>query len=115
MKFIKTPNGNLKITADNDDRREIAEIIRARGSDAAEEYIADTVCCNSEWAFIRPEMIGALTDAPILAIAEWLDDAEGATPQAGQPVYWFEAYQIRDPWAELCRTGCVFFQGVAQS
>jgi len=60
-------NGCLILYADNQDRHNIAELIRDKGTTYAAEWDAlESLICNSELEWIRPEEIGALTDAPIL-------------------------------------------------
>lgn len=62
-------NGCLILYAANEDRHAIAELIRAEGTTSRAEYEAlESLICNSELEWIRPEEIGALTDAPILGI-----------------------------------------------
>ena len=62
--------GVLIITADADERLHLAELANESGEfDCNAEYDAlESLICNSELAWIAPEEIGALTDAPILGI-----------------------------------------------
>ena len=115
MRVQTLKNGNIAILANNEERHELAERYRDAEQDGyansgykyAEEYIHEAlheILCS-----VRPECIGALTDAPIFA------EAEGVTHEAvgGQTitggVFWFPDYQIKDPYRELANCGRVVF------
>jgi hypothetical protein len=60
------------------------------------------------WSMLRPEDVGALTEAPILT--EDLDtDDEGHVRHVGV-VYWYSQYQVLDPVAQLLENGYVDFE-----
>ncbi len=90
-------NGNLVLTADNEDRAYIASEQRQYGYLGAESAIQDDLFCNCEFEFILPEDIGALTDAPIIS--------------DGENVWWFPDYMITDPWALLKQGRVEFVKG----
>ena len=105
------PNGNLLLTADNETRSDLAHAYRSGGYPRAESDVQDGL--HEVFAFIAPEDIGALTEAPILTPydeCEFPDDGHGFTPLPGAPVYWFPDHAVRDPWQELARKGRVEFQ-----
>ena len=112
MRHTILPDGSLLLTAGNSDRSELAEASREGYCDA-ESFVADSF--HDILTFIPPENIGAMTGAPILTNdAEWPDDGNGPVPYNYEsPVWWFEAYQIIDPWEELARKGRVIFQRAA--
>ena len=60
---------------------------------------------------MRPEEIGALTDAPILSDDIEYDD-EGEVVRVGV-VYWYPQYDVADPVAQLLASGSVEFERVA--
>ena len=62
------------------------------------------------WSWVRPEEIGALTDAPILSDDIEYDD-EGEVVRVGV-VYWFPQYDVADPVAQLLASGSVEFERV---
>lgn len=107
MKLQKTIHGDLQITADHDERNQLRE---DRGADAdfeSDKYTAEMlepVICNSEYDWVLPEEIGALTDAPIL----------GTRDQEGKPeaCFWFPNYQVTSPQRELHEHGVCIFQKV---
>lgn len=104
-----TVNGfRLKLSADNEARSELAHIVREYGDARAESFIAEAL--HERWEFVRPEEVGALTSAPILAECDGIvrDEADGSLVECGR-VAWFPDYCIRDPWQELARTGRVVF------
>jgi hypothetical protein len=57
---------------------------------------------------LRPEDIGALTEAPILT-EDLETDHEGNVRHVGV-VYWYPQYQVFDPVAQLLQNGCVDFE-----
>lgn len=103
MLNIKTlPNG-LRLTCGNDARSELAQ------SDYRESLVGDWL--HEKFAFINPEDIGALTDAPILCDCDGIDysdDGERSILPAAQ-IYWFPDYMVRDPWQELASRGRIDF------
>jgi len=65
------PNGDLKITADEQGKAELQEMKNERpdfDSDAVMYDVLETVVANSELNWIQPEWVGALTDAPMLGV-----------------------------------------------
>jgi hypothetical protein len=107
-------NGDLLITAGNAARQALADAYRRGGYQQAEGEVVEYLSSTSELALIPPENIGALTDAPILAEAEYPNDGSGPVPYDDAPVYWFPDYAIRDPWEELKNKGRVEFQRAAE-
>lgn len=110
--FTILPNGDLRITADNATRAGLAEAYRSGGYYEAESLMLEFM--RNGWNempldIIPPENIGALTDAPILAEAEYPDDGGGPVPYPESPVWWFPDYCIIDPWEELKNKGRVIF------
>lgn len=105
LRTYRTPNG-LRITARNGARRELAE---ADGYPARESLVAEWL--HERFEFLRPESIGALTDAPILGDSYAIErDENGELIHTGGPVWWFPDYAVRDPWEELKNTGRVIFK-----
>jgi len=100
------PNKNLKITASNAGRSELA---RKYDSGRAPIYIESDVF---EWIGldqIQPEWIAALTGGPIIGDGvTWADDAD--MPMVEGNVWWFANYMIIDPMKELKNKGYVVFQ-----
>ena len=64
---------------------------------------------NSDWDFINPEQIGALTSAPLLAYGpQW--DNHGNLTETGY-VYAFMDYQVRSVLDDLNEGSCTFQKG----
>lgn len=106
------PNGDLYITANNRLRSEIAYALKNQGYHGAESYVAESL--HERYEFISPEVIGALTDSPILTddpdfSDEWLEKGVGTGVCEGGKVWWFPNYMIDCPWTELARKGRVVF------
>ena len=105
--FVKQPNGNIRIALLEEAREDVQEI-------ASKELDADNKLAqviewqlSNGWSFVRPEDVGALTDAPILS--EEVDtDTQGNVLKVGT-VYWYPQYDVRDPVAQLLQNGYVDF------
>ena len=101
-------DGYLKITADNEGRKELAHAFDASykgGLYAPEVIVIDAL--HDQFHFILPEWVGALTDAPILADDLTIED-DGTVSFVGD-TWWFPDYQVTDPWEVLKNTGRVIF------
>ena len=99
-------DGYLKITADNEGRADLQGI---DGYFPRENVVAEELAAHG-FQFLRPEWIGALTDAPILTnelIGE--DFSQDDPPEHVGDVWWFESYQVTDPWEILKNKGRVIF------
>lgn len=111
MEFIRIEKG-LKITIDDIDKRFLAEILVDRaydpktndviGSDVVMYDFFDPFICNSEFEWIRPEDIGALTSAPILGCLGENDEVVEA--------YGYMNYAVQSLMQDLYDTGETFFQ-----
>lgn len=64
---------------------------------------------NGELESVRPEEIGALTDAPIFA--NWTEDNDQGELLKIGAVYWWECYCLYDMAEELLKAGYVAIQG----
>ena len=93
-------DGRLKITADNEGRRELKESWHWAESAVAEEL-------GDQFQFVLPEWVGALTSSPI--ITNKLTIGDNGTAEYVGDTWWFPNYQITDPWQELKDRGRVFF------
>ena len=94
-------DGYLKITADNEGRRNLKEAALWLCDEAIAEELRD------QFHFILPEWVGALTDSPILADDLTIED-NGDISFVGD-TWWFPDYQVTDPWEVLKNTGRVIF------
>lgn len=102
----------LQLKLGNAGRAELADALRD-GYWKAESLVAEWL--HEAFEFIRPEEIGALTDAPILCDCDGLDypDTGDRETRDDARIFWFPDYMIRDPWAELARRGRVEFRRAA--
>lgn len=99
-------NNTLLLTADNSGRSEMAEAL-SYGSGHGEMLVSDEL--HERWEFIAPEVVGALTDSPILAECDGIErDYDGEITKVGK-VAWFPDYAVRDPWQELRNRGRTVF------
>jgi hypothetical protein len=105
--FEKQPNGDLRITLLEEAQEDVQEIAsKELDADSKLAQIIEWQLSNG-WSFVRPEDVGALTDAPILT--EELDtDDQGNVLRVGT-VYWYPQYDVSDPIAMLLENGYVDF------
>ena len=133
-------NGNLEIRIDEREQARL-KMCREENPDGWDSNRAmydelEPLTANSDLDWVRPEWIGALTDAPILGtfgetrevteadgdyyrlagqwenaageLVRWLDPIEA--------VWWFEPYAVRSPQDDLADTGrCVFKKAQQES
>lgn len=111
MKYEITPNGNLKISVETDDEREdIAKIRERNHSDSGiwcDILAMDNMEGNGRFCIVRPEDIGALTEAPIIT-DDWLYHDDGWLEVRGH-VWWYPNYMVSDPSATLLAEGSAIF------
>ena len=101
----RVEGNRLIITADNESRADLADVMSRDCH--AEMLVADEL--HEKWEFIAPEVVGALTDAPILTNADELEYNDDGDIIGVGTVAWFPDYAILDPWAALRNTGRVVF------
>ncbi len=105
--FEKQAGGNLRIVLLEEARESVQEIA-AKEIDA-DSRLAETIewQLTNGWSLVRPEDVGALTDAPI--VTEDIDtDNQGNVLHVGT-VYWYPQYDVSDPVAKLLENGYVDF------
>ena len=102
-----TPNGLELIATDN--LREDAERFRGMAEmDALYELLEDHTT-NSDWEFVKPEDVDALTDGALLA--DWVEhDEHGEIIRVGN-VYWDSMYQTNSAVEELLTAGKTTWEG----
>jgi hypothetical protein len=102
MKFIEEKN-RLRIKIDEDDKAVLQELEQfGLQTIAAEHEFFERFLCNSEYEWIRPEEIGALTSAPILGIKDMNDRVV---------ICWaYMDYQVLSMLKELLKYGEVVLQ-----
>lgn len=111
MRFAMTEHGHLEIVIETDDDREMIKESMEKASHADHSVIADLMetygwTGNGQLYQVRPECIGALTDAPILSDEVEFDD--GAQKVTGN-VWWFPNYQVESFVETLLTDGRVVF------
>lgn len=107
MEMNITPNGNLRLSAEPLDQEMLQTLFERCGHDDSlfllELLDATGWLGNARLAVVRPEQIGALTDAPILSDEIAMDD-NGDIEVLGK-VWWFPDYMVKSLPEQLCRTG----------
>src|SRR5260221_678367 len=105
--FDKQANGNLRIKLLEEARADVQEMAsKELDADSKLAQVIEWQLANG-WSFVRPEDVGALTDAPI--ITEDIDtDDQGNVRNVGT-VYWYPQYDVRDPVTQLLENGYVEF------
>jgi hypothetical protein len=108
MKFHKSvlPNGDLKITADNEARAWLKEQLQEISVvDFWPEFVAGFIAFYYPWLRYAKDQdlidMGALTSSPVLM--ETMPD--GSDNLAESRVWWFPNYQVENEFDTLKRTG----------
>lgn len=111
MQFNITPNGNLEITCEENDKQDLQDMLD-KSTHKDHGFLADLLE-NTGWSpngqlhQVQPEWIAALTDAPILT-NDLLYDLEDS-PTVSGTVWWFPNYQVESFAETLIREGKVIF------
>lgn len=112
MKFEITENGNLKIISEAEDKEMLEENKARHNADdigSLCDLLEDTGWRpNGRLYDVRPEWIGALTDAPILTDGLTIEDNGDATVHGN--VWWFPNYMVENFMETLIEKGSVIFQ-----
>lgn len=111
MKYEITPNGNLLISSEPEDAEMLAHLKDINQGDDV-TFLADLLdqtgwSGNGQLNTVRPEDIGALTDAPILSDDVTIEDDGHATVNGR--VWWFPNYMITNFADVLIEKGQVVF------
>jgi hypothetical protein len=128
MKHTILENGDLRIDITPCEQIELNAMMKTVDNPNTDEFMYDLLeplICNSELQWIRPEEIGALTDAPILGIrgqerlakdGERLIDKQVTAQSFGktfvedvEKAWAFMDYQIRSVQQDLAENGYVIF------
>lgn len=119
MDFQINPNGSLTITRDDSEVAELQELLdRAPHKDHS--FLADLLGDYTGWEgngrlhVVRPEWVGALTDAPIVA-DEVVHNDDGEMPTVPGNVWWFPQYEMRSFAEDLIRNGKVIFTAAPEN
>ena len=106
--FSKEPEGLVIVLRPEKDIEEEVRAIAAKEIDA-DSKLAEVIewqLCNG-WEFLRPEEVGALTDAPILS-DDVERDTQGNVTHVGK-IYWWPQYERFDPVEQLLEQGTIIF------
>ena len=99
--------GGVRIVLLTEAREDVQEIATAElDADSKLGEIIEWQLGNG-WSWVRPEDIGALTDAPILSDDIEYDD-HGDVVNVGE-VFWYPRYDVSDPVDQLLTDGYVDF------
>lgn len=84
----------MEITPTPEGVEEAKELMSGDGSFGYEELFEDWL--DSEWIWIPPEEIGAMTDAPILSRDAFFEDDGSYRLDPGGEVFWHANYMVED-------------------
>ncbi|HEV2581043.1 MAG TPA: hypothetical protein VGT44_09335 [Ktedonobacteraceae bacterium] len=105
--FEKQTDGNLRIVLLPEARYDVQEISSQEiDADRKLSEVIEWQLANG-WSLVRPEDVGALTDAPLLSEDVDIDD-QGTIRSVGI-VYWYPQYDVSDPVEQLLQQGYVDF------
>ena len=128
MKPHITTHGDLELTVQSEERAELKDAFENKEDFGSDNFMYDffeRLTCNSEYEWIRPEEIGALTDCPILGIRGNERPARegesnytfiayhdhGQTFVQDVEKYWWYPYaESKSPLDDLLQYGYVIFQ-----
>ena len=108
MRYETTKSGDLLLLATNEERSEIASLLRDRGIREADRFIRE--CLTGILYFVPPENICALTGAPILTEYCNTSDDRNLAPYPDAGLWWFPDYMLSCPWEQLAWRGRVLFR-----
>ena len=109
-------NGNLVISLGNEADREAAQESLDRASNRDTDFLNDLLedwTANGHLYAVRPEWIGALTEAPI--ITDDLTIEDDGTPVVNGDVWWFPDYQVKSFAEELLEKGSITFAAAPEN
>lgn len=103
MEIAINQNENLTVACTQEEQNELDSSLSGFESNGSLYKIFERLLANSEYDWIEPEEIGALTDAPILGIREGEESESIASAWA------FMDYQVTSPQEQLRKNGeCIF-------
>src|SRR5260221_8843452 len=112
--LTKTPEGNLRIGLTDEGRAQVADVQQMKdrhGIDFVLGFFLAHSGFESDWDWLQPEDIGALTSSPILS-DDFDRDDYGNVTRVGR-VYWNPRYQVEDDIQTLVENGTIEWEGVA--
>jgi hypothetical protein len=113
LTLIGTENGNLILRPTREGKKEAKELLENRddhnGIIENESHMLEDHITNSDWDWIRPEEVGALTDGTMIGSEVERDD-HGEFVMAKR-VYAHMNYAVEDPTETWAAGKDVFFQG----
>ena len=120
LSWEELPNGDLKIKVDAETQAEIREKVDA--GDTSDAHFSDvlgiggTSCmAGNGFDFVRPDEIGALTDAPLIAYDVQRDDNGDLQVNDATKIWWYPGYQVRSPLQDLAEKGETVFTVASRS
>lgn len=113
MNYEILPNGNLKISTEDQGDLDDLLLARLRGVDDTHLWTLILDITNEDgngrFAVLAPEDIGALTEAPIIADAWDVTDDGRKVLLPESRVWWFPDYAVTDAAGVLATKGAVVF------
>jgi hypothetical protein len=111
MKFQITPNGNLEIVMEEEEREDIQDLVEKYPHDGM--FLRELLVEHTGWSGngmlfqVNPEDVAALTDAPI--VTNDLEIKDNGDVVVHGSVWWYPAYERYHFGEELLKHGRVFF------
>lgn len=116
MKEEILPNGDLKLIAEPEDIKELKDL--KENWESKDEFHTDDVMydffndfmANSDFSWVQPEEVGALTSAPIIGILKEKDPTEEDPNDYVVDEAWaFMSYQLTSVQEQLLEQGWAIF------
>jgi hypothetical protein len=113
LKIKEQKDGNLKIAITPEGKKFLSDALKSK-SGTYDEIWLDLLTDQREpdggnYEMIRPEILHALTDAPIIGWNIFLDDDGEIDHLVDSKIWWFPEYQVADEFGELLKKGFVLF------
>lgn len=112
MEMSTLPNGNLKFSLERGDKSFIKQLLGKNGGD--DKRFMASLLEDTGWQgigklyLVKPEDIGALTDAPIVTDDFTIED-DGSVKVDGT-VWWYPNYEFRHFASDFLEQGYTVFQ-----
>lgn len=121
LDFEQLPDGNLKVLLTPEGREELEALIEDISDDCQDKIwrqpteniwyeLTESHWTNGSYEMLRPEDIGALTEAPIIGLDIARNDDNVVVLDDISRVWYYPDYMIKDELSELLDHGHLIFQ-----
>ena len=113
INITELPDGTLEISLDNTDdaREELKEMMDKWPNEDVWVELLEPTSTSGSYALVAPELVGALTESPIIATEQALpnEDTDVMELHPEAKYWWFPNYMVENELETLLTTGKVVF------